>query len=214
MSSVLALSIFMLGMVGEEVWTYQFDKFKPESWKTETEIAADALSVKTNEIAGTISDIEDMIKKISNGDQLSSEELQTKMSELLEGIDGLKPQLDKVENLRRDFFTATAREKYQQIDQLSYSKISDFNLLMNQGATVCKERYSVGLSTTSGTSQTDTTPYITFRSPEGKEVHVVNMRVGDGLRLEDGDRIFSITYNNYELVDDFGVYGINVNCPS
>ena len=206
--SVAFVAIFL----ADQIVSLVYDAYKPDMLKSETEILSDNLLAKSAGIEARVNEITDLIQSIQAGDMKDAGVLQAKMNELLEGINGIRPDLSDVASLRRDLFLVAARQKAHDIDVSGMSPNSDVTLKMNDGATICKQRYTLAIGH-SGDPRTRN-PRVGLTSPTGENVIKSGMGTGQSLMIEDDLGRVSVSFMRHEERGGEALYGFNFTCPS
>ena len=212
LSSALLVLAFVIPLMLEEVWAFGVDRWKPDYLRSESEIAAENLTLRTKNIASSVGEIEAILEAMRQGDDIDGVALEQKMTELLNGIDNLTPQLAVVSDLRTDLLRASLRQKTEDLSSTGYSAASDIRLFMNQGITICSVRYTIAVSGPDGDTRLN--PTFTLSAPDGRIDNASIFKVGRMLTLPSGDGVVSITYNSHEVVNNRAIYGVNFSCPA
>lgn len=194
----------------DEGWTWTYDRFKPASLKTPSELAADELSKTTMGISAGMEDVTAMLRKMSETGAVDEKALQDKVSGLVAQIASLQPQLSHVDSLRDDIALASLKLRDRQIADYGYSLEADIILRENLSAAICASQHSIGVRRSSSGFDA---PSFTLRSPDGKQVSDV-LEVGEGLSIETPDGPVSITYMSYERAGENNLYGVDFSCPT
>ncbi|MEP5757920.1 MAG: hypothetical protein ABJ327_01165 [Litoreibacter sp.] len=212
LSTALLVLAFVATLVLEEVWSWGVDRWKPEYLRSESEIAAADLTVRTETIASSVDQIEAILRAMQQGEDIDGDVLERKMTELLDGIDDLTPQLALVSALRTDLLQANIRQKSDDVSSLGYSTASDINLFLNLGVTICPERYTIAVTTPTD----DQRIRATFRlsAPDGSTQTSFNTKVGENITLPTDGEVMSVTYSSHNIVNGRAVYGVNFSCPT
>ena len=213
---VLAGVIGISGIAGSlllgEVFSDVYGKVNPLGIENKAEILTQDLIQKSENIEEKVVEISGLLLQMQSGDVEDPEALQEKISELLESINGIRPNLSEVVSLRNDMFLATARQKDYDIDMVNMSPIPDVMIKMNDGVTLCKERYTLATDH-SGNSRTNS-PRITLTSPTGESSFVNQARVGEPIIVDDDLGRIVVVYQAHEVIANEAFYGFDLNCPT
>ncbi|WP_376872348.1 hypothetical protein [Albirhodobacter sp. R86504] len=207
-AGVMSAVVFLIEQVGSSF----YDAYKPDILRSEAEALNDSLLAKSESIDKSVKEITDLIKAIDSGDTMDTALLKGEMEKLLEGINGIKPDLSEVVSMRRDLFLVAARQKTHDISVAGMSPNADAVIRMNDGVTICDERYTVAISN-SGNPDT-TNPYVGLTSPSGEFSRDVNMRIGDSIQIDDDFGRVTVAYMRSEELSGERLYGFNYTCPS
>lgn len=213
LSIFLTFSVFILGAFAQQIVGDVYAAIRPDRHQIEVQNISNNLIKKSENIESKIGEIASIINEIISGENQSPGLLQEKVNELLESINSIQPDLSEVALLRRDLFLVAARQKNHDIDVAGMSPNADVTLKMNDGAAICRERYSFGISHAYRHPSTDR-PSVFLTSPTGKIRSNVNMNTGNSLVLSDDIGTVVLTYIRHEIIDEEGYYGFNFVCPS
>jgi hypothetical protein len=213
---VLAGIIGISGLAGSlllgEVFSDVYGKMNPLGIENMAEILTQDLIRKSENIEEKVVEISGLLLQMQSGDVQDPEALQGKISELLESINGIRPNLSEVVSLRNDMFLAAARQKDYDIAMVNMSPIPDVMIKMNDGVTLCKERYTLAIDN-SGNPRT-TSPRITLTSPTGESFFVNQARVGEPIIVDDNLGRIVVVYQAHEVIANEAFYGFDLNCPT
>lgn len=213
---VLAGIIGVSGIGGSlllgEIFSDVYGLINPLRIEDQAEILTQELIKKSENIEGKVVEISDLLLQMQSGDVQDPQELQGKIKELLESINGIRPNLSEVVSLRNEMFLATARQKEYDIEMVEMSPIPDFMIKMNDGVTLCKERYTLATDH-SGNPRTNS-PRITLTSPTGESSFVNQAGVGDPIIIDDDLGRIVVVYQAHEVIANEAYYGFDLTCPS
>lgn len=205
---VLALLIggvlFSITFLIEKVASEVYDRFRP----SEVEVLTASLVESSVEIESRLNDVLTLMKEVSEGADIDPVVLQQRIDDLLNGIDGIRPVLSEVALLRRDFALASAQQKSRDIELAGFSLEADVILRMNDGVTICPERFNVGISH-SGNPNTEA-PRVGLTSPAGENTFSSGMVGGQSISVDGATLVFVRS----EIVGGERIYGFSFSCPS
>lgn len=213
---VLALLIFVIGfscsLVIGELFSDAYGQLNPLGIEDRAEILTETLVQKSEDIEGKVVEISALLERIQAGEMQSPDELQGKISALLDSIEGIRPELINVVGLRNDMNLAVARQKDNDIEAVNMSPIPDVVTKMNDGATLCKERYTLAVSDNRYVN-VSARPRISLTSPSGQYSIDEDAHIGNIFVIDDEFGRVVVTYRAYEIIADEAYYSFDFRCP-
>ena len=213
---VLAVVIAISGFTGTlllgELFSDVYGQMNPLGIEDRAEMLTEDLMRKSENIEGKVVEITDLLLEMQAGDVQDPELLQAKISELLESIDGIRPDLSEVVSLRSDMFLVTALQKDFDIEMANMSPIADVVIKMNDGVTLCKERYT--LATSHNGNPRTIIPGISLVAPTGEREVAPTASNGTMLEIENDLGRIVVAYRSHNIIANEAYYGFDVTCPA
>ena len=211
LSAILTTIVFIFGFLAQQIASYFYDAYKPDVLKSEAEHLSETLLEKSVVIETRVEEIVSLMAEIQSGSVEDPRVLQEKMNELLASINGIQPDLSEVARMRSDLFLVSSRQKSRDIEVAGMSPNTDVTLKMNDGATICRMRYSFAVSPNG--SSTTIRPWVGLTSPTGESSRST-LETGRSLTLSDDLGTVVVSYVRHEVIDGEAYYGFNFTCPS
>ena len=204
LSLMIGGSIYAATFILEELASDLYSKLRP----SEVELLTASLVESSAQIEDRVNEVLSLMEEVRAGADIDPDLLQQRIDDLVNEIDGIRPALFEVSELRREFALASVQQKDRDIEVSGFSLEADVVIRMNDGFTFCGERFNFGISH-SGNRDTER-PRAGLTSPTGETVIDSDLIVGDSISV--GGAI--VNYVRTELVAGERLYGFSFFCPS
>lgn len=204
LSLLIGGSIYAITFILEELASDLYSKVQP----SEVEILTASLVESSAHIEERVNEVLGLVEDLRSGADMDPEVLEQRINDLLNEIDGIRPALFEVSELRREFALASVQQKDRDIEASGFSLDSDVIIRMNDGFTLCSDRYNFGISH-SGNFSTER-PRAGLTSPAGENTVHNGMSVGDSISVSGA----TVNYVRTEVVAGERLYGFSFSCPS
>lgn len=204
LSLLIGGSLYAVTFVLEELGSDLYNKIRP----SEVELLTANLVESSAQIEERVNEVLSLMEEARAGGDIDPDVLQQRIDDLVNEIDGIRPALFEVSELRREFALASVQQKDRDIELSGFSLEADVVIRMNDGFTLCRDRYNFGISH-SGNSSTEN-PRAGLTSPTGENVIDSGLSVGDSISVGGA----TVNYIRSELVAGERLYGFSFSCPS
>lgn len=210
---MIVVAGFSGSLVLGELFSDAYSQLNSLGIEDRAEILTETLVQKSEDIEGKVVEISALLERMQSGEVQNPDELQGKITELLDRIEGIRSELTNVVGLRNDMNLAAARQKEYDIEAMNVFPIPDVITKMNDGATLCKERYSLEVADNSAGIQS-ARPLITLTSPSGKDDWATFANVGQSFVIDDEYGRVVVTYRAHQIIADEAYYSFDFRCPA
>lgn len=204
LSLMIGGSIYAATFILEELASDLYSKLRP----SEVELLTVSLVERSAQIEDRVNEVLSLMEEVRAGADIDPDLLQQRIDDLVNEIDGIRPALFEVSELRREFALASVQQKDRDIEVSGFSLEADVVIRMNDGFTFCGERFNFGISH-SGNRDTER-PRAGLTSPTGENVIDSGLVVGDSISVGGA----TVNYVRTELVAGERLYGFSFFCPS
>lgn len=196
-----ASGIFLLGFVAETGLTTVKEIVFPSQSEARALQIQENLDAKAASIEALSQSIQERLKAAEDENGLAKDTQQ-----LLAAIDDLRPDIYAAADLSRSTVTRLITAKGNAITTTGASTISEFDLRVNHGATVCRQGYTFGFSIGSFANVINGS-----LSGSGKSTGKL-MNPGESISLNDpSGGVVAVNYRGFSDEQN-GLYGFDVDC--
>lgn len=201
--------LFLIGWFAEEGLTWAKATYWPDDYQARAEAVREELSAKSDAIRDLTNRMaEDLAGlKAGSADGAALEDFLAKAEQLMQRTEELRPVVASAADFSGEMAEVYASAKASEIARLGYSTKADFTLVNNQGASICAERFSFGVST--WYNDDDVTAKLSYRDDEE---YASVFKPGDSMSVESPSTKATVTYIGPVGQGDDRQLGFNVEC--